>query len=110
MFLKDECPDTALYCGWYSLKNYIDSFDFVDGAVGYHIASYEAQNIHDPNNGQWCSSMLKNGITATLGAVDEPYLNRAGDVKSRPENQYGKKTGPTTPKNDAVLLELSKKS
>jgi uncharacterized protein (TIGR03790 family) len=57
------------------LKKYIDAFDFVDGAVGFHIASFEAVNIHDPNSSLWCPAMLKDGITATLGPVAEPYLN-----------------------------------
>jgi len=75
LFSEGECPDAAIYCGWYSLKNYIDCFDFVDGAIGYHIASWEAIDIHDANSGQWCPSMLVDGVTATLGAVSEPYLH-----------------------------------
>ncbi len=75
LFGCDECPQAALYCGWYSLKKYIDSFTFVEGAVGYHIASWEAVNLRDPNSTQWCPSMLKHGITATIGAVAEPYLH-----------------------------------
>jgi len=74
LFPVDSCPDAALYCGWYSLKKYIDAFDFVEGAVGYHIASWEAVNLRDANSTQWCPAMLKDGITATLGAVSEPYL------------------------------------
>jgi uncharacterized protein (TIGR03790 family) len=75
LFKAGQCPSTAIYCGWYSLKKYIDSFDFVDGAIGYHIASWEAVNLRDPNSSQWCPAMLKHGVTATLGAVDEPYLH-----------------------------------
>lgn len=75
LFQANECPDTALYCGWYSLKNYIDSFTFNDGAIGYHIASWEAVDIRDANSSQWCPSMLEAGISATLGAVSEPYLH-----------------------------------
>jgi len=75
LFPVDSCPDAALYCGWYSLKKYIDAFDFVDGAIGYHIASWEAVDLRDANSTQWCPAMLEDGITATLGAVSEPYLN-----------------------------------
>lgn len=75
LFSPGECPSTALYCGWYSLKNYIDAFDFVNGAVGYHMASWEAMDIRDPNSSQWCPAMLVDGIAATLGAVSEPYLH-----------------------------------
>ena len=74
LFLAGQCPSTALYCGWYSLRNYVDAFDFVDGAIGYHISSLEAVSLRDPNSSQWCPAMLRDGITATLGAVAEPYL------------------------------------
>lgn len=74
LFAPDSCPQTAIYCGWYSLKKYVDAFDFVDGAIGYHISSFEATDLRDPNSTQWCPSMLRDGITATLGAVTEPYL------------------------------------
>lgn len=75
LFAPGSCPQTAIYCGWYSVRRYVDAFDFVDGAVGYHIASFEAVNLRDPNSGQWCASLLKDGITATLGPVAEPYLH-----------------------------------
>lgn len=75
VFQPGECPETALYCGWYSLKNYVDAFDYVDGAIGYHISSLEAVDLRDANSSQWCPAMLMDGITATLGAVREPYLH-----------------------------------
>lgn len=74
LFPPGSCPDAALYCGWYSLKKYIDAFDFVPGAVGFHIASFEAAHIRTSGT-QWCPAMLKDGITATLGPVAEPYLH-----------------------------------
>ena len=75
LFMPRSCPQTAVYCGWYSVKKYVDAFDFIDGAVGFHIASFEAQQLRDPNSSTWCAAMLADGITATLGAVDEPYLH-----------------------------------
>ena len=75
LFAPGSCPQTAVYCGWYSLKKYVDAFDFVDGAVGFHIASFEAQHLRDPNSSTWCPAMLADGITATLGPVNEPYLH-----------------------------------
>ena len=74
LFAPGSCSQTALYCGWYSVNKYVDAFDFVEGAVGYHIASYEAASLHDPNSTRWCTAMLEDGITATLGPVAEPYL------------------------------------
>ncbi len=81
LFPPGSCPQTAIYCGWYSLRNYVDAFEFVDGAVGYHIASFEAVNLRDPNSGQWCASLLQHGITATLGPVAEPYLHSFPDPR-----------------------------
>ena len=75
LFAPGQCPSAALYCGWYSLKKYVDAFDFVDGAIGYHISSLEAASLRDPNSSQWCPAMLADGITATFGAVAEPYLH-----------------------------------
>jgi uncharacterized protein (TIGR03790 family) len=75
LFEPRSCPKTAIYCGWYSLKKYVDSFDFVDGAIGVHIASFEAADIRDPNSTEWCPAMLTHGVTATFGPVTEPYLN-----------------------------------
>lgn len=74
LFPPGSCPQTALYCGWYNVRTYVDAFKFVNGAVGYHIASFEAVDLHDPNSPQWCPSLLMHGITATLGPVAEPYL------------------------------------
>jgi len=82
LFPVGACSRTAIYCGWYSLKKYIDAFDFVDGAIGYHISSLEAVDIRDPNSSQWCPAMLKDGITATFGAVAEPYLHSFPEPKA----------------------------
>jgi len=82
LFAAGACPRTAIYCGWYSLRKYIDAFDFVEGAVGYHISSLEAVELRDPDSSQWCPAMLKDGITATLGAVAEPYLHSFPEPKA----------------------------
>lgn len=77
LFAPGACPDTTLYCGWYSLGKFVDSFQFNVGAIGYHIASVEAHTLGftDPNSNLWCKRMLEEGVTATLGAVAEPYLH-----------------------------------
>jgi uncharacterized protein (TIGR03790 family) len=82
LFPPGSCPQTVIYCGWYSLNKYVDAFDFVDGAVGYHISSLAAVNLHDPNSSQWCPAMLGDGITATLGPVAEPYLHAFPEPKA----------------------------
>jgi uncharacterized protein (TIGR03790 family) len=73
LFQKGEAPDAALYCGWYSLAKYIDAFEWVPGAVGFHIASGECISLKSENN-QWCRNILKKGAAATLGPVAEPYV------------------------------------
>ena len=75
LFSSGSCPETAIYCGWYSLREYVDAFDFVGGAVGFHISSLEAVGLRDSDSKTWCPAMLVDGITATLGAVAEPYLH-----------------------------------
>jgi len=75
LFQPNRCPQAALYVGWYSLRRYVPAFTWVPGAVGWHVASYEAQNLRDPDSQEWCAKMIQNGIAGTLGAVAEPFLN-----------------------------------
>ncbi len=82
LFAPGSCPRTAIYCGWYNLQKYVDAFDFVDGAIAYHISSLEAVDLRDPNSSQWCPAMLADGATVTLGAVAEPYLNSFPEPKA----------------------------
>ncbi len=74
LFQPGDCPDTALYCGWYSLAKYVDAFTFVPGAVAYHLASSEATTLRNPGSQVWCKRLLEDGAAATLGPVFEPYL------------------------------------
>lgn len=74
VFPPDACPDAALYCGWYSLRQYVPAFKWKRGAVGYHVASYEASTLKQPGSNVWCKRMLEEGVAATLGPVNEPYL------------------------------------
>jgi uncharacterized protein (TIGR03790 family) len=64
----------ALYCGWYALQNYTPACTFVPGAVGYHTASFEMTTLRGTNARGWCRGLLLDGIAATIGAVNEPYL------------------------------------
>jgi uncharacterized protein (TIGR03790 family) len=67
--------DVTLYCGWYSLQKYVPGCAFVPGAVGYHIASYELTSLHDEKSTEWVPGLLNDGVVATLGAVQEPFLS-----------------------------------
>jgi uncharacterized protein (TIGR03790 family) len=74
LFAAGSCPDSAIYCGWYSHAKYIASNKFVPGAIGYHIASSECVSLRRVGATFWCKRMLEDGITATLGPVAEPYV------------------------------------
>jgi uncharacterized protein (TIGR03790 family) len=74
VFKPNSVPNVAVYCGWYSLRNYVPGCSFVPGAVGFHIASLEMISLHEPNETGWVRGLLKDGCVATLGAVAEPYL------------------------------------
>jgi uncharacterized protein (TIGR03790 family) len=66
--------DVAVYCGWYSVRNYVPACEFKAGAVGYHIASFEMLSLRTENEKGWVAGLLNDGIAATCGAVAEPYL------------------------------------
>jgi uncharacterized protein (TIGR03790 family) len=76
LFGINACPDAGLYIGWYSLRNYVDAFDWNRGAVAYHVASFEAMNLRDPASDEWCPQLIHDGVAATIGAVREPYLGQ----------------------------------
>lgn len=74
VFAPQSCPNAALYTGWYSLGSYVDSFSWVRGAVGYHIASGECTTLRNSKVQAWCVQMIQRGVVATIGPVYEPYL------------------------------------
>ena len=75
VFQPSQCPDAALYCGWYRLAHYVDAFTWVRGAVGYHIASAECTTLKNKGSQVWCKMMLEKGAAVTLGPVAEPYVH-----------------------------------
>jgi uncharacterized protein (TIGR03790 family) len=74
LFQRGDCPNAALYCGWYSLSKYVDAFDWQPGAIGFHIASGECATLKRAGSQVWCKRMLEEGVAATLGPVYEPYI------------------------------------
>ena len=75
LFQPGQAPDAALYCGWYSLSQYVNAFTWKPGAVGYHIASSECTTLKKEGSQVWCKRLLEEGVAATIGPVDEPYVN-----------------------------------
>ena len=74
LFQPGDCPESALYCGWYSLSRYVDGFTWVRGAVAYHLASGECATLRTPGSQVWCQRLIEEGVAATIGPVNEPYL------------------------------------
>ena len=65
----------ALYCGWYSLRNYVDCFIYMErGAIAYHVASAQASTLKKLENNLWYKRIVEDGVAATIGPVQEPYL------------------------------------
>ncbi len=67
-----SCPDALYYAGWYSYHNYNDAFSWAPGAIGGHLDSCSACDFRQ--DGSWAAGALRRGITATFGAVGEPYV------------------------------------
>ena len=67
-----KCPDALYYAGWYSFGHYNDVFTWRPGAIGGHLDSCSACNLRGDKD--WSAVALQRGITATFGAVNEPYV------------------------------------
>jgi uncharacterized protein (TIGR03790 family) len=65
-------PDALYYAGWYSFGHYNDVFTWNVGAIGAHLDSCSACDIRGSTD--WSAMALRRGITATFGAVNEPYV------------------------------------
>lgn len=91
--IVDEKPETfpadfpmsriAFYAGWYD-ANVSGPFtqpkvEWMPGAFGYHLHSYSAHQLRSTNQ-NWVGPLLASGVTATMGAVDEPYLAGTPDM------------------------------
>lgn len=73
LFAAGSCPDCILYCGWYSLANFVDCCQFQRGAIAWHLASAEAVSLRQKDAKFWCKNQLEKGAAATLGPVAEPF-------------------------------------
>ncbi len=75
VYAAGSFTDVMFYCGWYSLRNYVPCCTFVRGAIGYHIASFEALSLKNTGEKGWVKGLLDAGVAATVGPVAEPYLH-----------------------------------
>jgi uncharacterized protein (TIGR03790 family) len=74
LFKRSQSPDCAVYCGWYSVHHFVNCCQWVPGFVGYHVASFELDSLHNPTDTAWCINLLKHKACGTSGPVWEPYL------------------------------------
>jgi uncharacterized protein (TIGR03790 family) len=73
----------ALYAGWYD-ENVSGPFarakvEFMPGAFAYHLHSFNAATLRSTDT-HWAGPLLAKGATATMGAVDEPFLDGLPDM------------------------------
>jgi uncharacterized protein (TIGR03790 family) len=73
----------ALYAGWYD-PNVSGPFtrpkvEFMPGAFAYHLHSFSAHTLRSTTS-NWSGPLLAEGLTATLGCIDEPYLEGTPNI------------------------------
>ena len=68
----------VLYFGWYAHDIggafLLPEFRFPPGAIALHIHSYSAATLRSATSG-WTGPLVARGVTATVGNVNEPYLD-----------------------------------
>ncbi len=73
----------ALYAGWddehVSGPFARPTVEFMPGAFAYHLNSFSALTLRSTDR-HWCGPLLARGATATMGCVDEPYLQLMPDM------------------------------
>jgi uncharacterized protein (TIGR03790 family) len=73
----------ALYAGWYDWKASgpfaRPKVEFMPGAFAYHLQSFSAQTLRSTTI-SWCGPLIAAGATATMGCVDEPYLEGTPNI------------------------------
>lgn len=75
----------AIYMGWYrenvSGPFVLPKVEFMPGAFAYHLHSFSASSVRVTNH-NWVGPLLAQGVTCTMGTVDEPYLTGTPDVSA----------------------------
>src|SRR2546427_607524 len=75
----------AFYAGWYdgqvSGPFTRPKVEFMPGAVAYHLHSFSAHVLRATDQ-YWVGPLLAGGVTATMGYVEEPYLEGTVNLAS----------------------------
>ena len=84
MFPNGTCDNALFYYGWYSFHNFQPLFDgyLKVGSVAWHLDSWSAYILTDPNDPNWAVQLIMRGATVTAGSVREPYTSamQAGGI------------------------------
>ena len=67
--------NVAIYCGWYSLRNYVPGMQFQPGRGRLPHRQRELVALHNPQEKGWVHGLMTDGVVGTLGPVAEPYLH-----------------------------------
>lgn len=68
-----SAPNAMIYEGWYNNDNYIDVWDWMVGSFGTDLNSNSIARLRNDVPGTFVAGALRNGLTAGVGCVDEPY-------------------------------------
>lgn len=90
--LKDErfpvsfpMSQIAFYAGWYEYDGQVSgpftrpTVEFMPGAFAYHLHSFSALTLRSASQ-NWAGPLLAKGATATMGSVNEPYLELTPNI------------------------------
>ncbi len=73
----------AFYAGWddehVSGPFALPTVEFMPGAFAYHLNSFSALTLRSTDR-HWAGPLLARGVTATMGCVNEPYLQLMPDM------------------------------
>ena len=73
----------ALYAGWYDTDASgpfaRPKVEFMPGAFAYHLHSFSAHTLRSTTQ-YWCGPLVAAGATATMGCIDEPFLDGTPNI------------------------------
>lgn len=66
-------PRAMIYEGWYNNDNYFEVWDWMVGSFGTDLNSNSLARLRNDVPDTFVAGALRNGLTAGVGCVDEPY-------------------------------------
>ena len=73
----------AVYLGWYAEHVNgpftVEGFKMMPGAIAYHLHSFSGMKLRTDSE-YWAGPLIARGASATMGCVDEPYLDHTPNL------------------------------